>query len=37
VFDADGNVLRSAKNVAPGTPLRARLADGELSLRVRED
>jgi len=37
VFDADGNVLRSAKNVAPGTPLRARLADGELPLRVSED
>ncbi|EIL95258.1 exodeoxyribonuclease VII large subunit [Rhodanobacter spathiphylli] len=36
VFDADGNVLRSAKNVAPGTPLRARLADGELGLRVDE-
>ena len=37
VFDADGRVLRSAKNVATGTPLRARLADGELPLRVSED
>ncbi|WEN13931.1 exodeoxyribonuclease VII large subunit [Rhodanobacter sp. AS-Z3] len=37
VFDAQGNVLRSAKNLAPGTPLRARLADGELPLRVSED
>ncbi|MGY3038620.1 exodeoxyribonuclease VII large subunit [Rhodanobacter sp. TND4EL1] len=37
VFDADGNVLRSVKNVAPGTPLRARLADGELPVRVSED
>ncbi len=37
VFDANGQVLRSAKNVAAGTPLRARLADGELPLRVSED
>jgi exodeoxyribonuclease VII large subunit len=37
VFDADGQVLRSAKGVAAGTPLRARLADGELALRVSED
>jgi exodeoxyribonuclease VII large subunit len=37
VFDVDGNVLRSAENVAPGTRLRARLADGELPLQVRED
>ncbi len=37
VFDADGQVLRSAKGVVAGTPLRARLADGELSLRVSED
>ncbi|WP_426688792.1 exodeoxyribonuclease VII large subunit [Rhodanobacter ginsengiterrae] len=37
VFDADGNVLRSTRNVAAGTPLRARLADGELRLRVSED
>jgi exodeoxyribonuclease VII large subunit len=34
VFDADGQVLRSAKGVAVGTPLRARLADGELALQV---
>ncbi len=34
VFDADGHVLRSAQDVAPGTPLRARLADGELPLVV---
>jgi exodeoxyribonuclease VII large subunit len=37
VFDANGQVLRSAKNVTIGTPLRARLADGELPLRVSED
>ena len=37
VFDADGQVLRSAKGVAPGTPLRARLADGELPVRVSDD
>jgi exodeoxyribonuclease VII large subunit len=37
IFDADGQVLRSAKNVAVGTPLRARLADGELALRVDAD
>ncbi|WP_426699702.1 exodeoxyribonuclease VII large subunit [Rhodanobacter sp. Col0626] len=37
VFDIDGQVLRSAKNVAVGTPLRVRLADGELPLRVSED
>ena len=37
VFDANGQVLRSARNVAVGTPLRARLADGELPLRVSED
>lgn len=37
VFDADGQVLRSAKGVAPGTPLRARLADGELSVQVSDD
>jgi len=24
-------------NVAPGTPLRAKLADGELPLRTRDD
>jgi exodeoxyribonuclease VII large subunit len=37
VFDASGQVLRSAQNVAVGTRLRARLADGELPLRVSED
>jgi exodeoxyribonuclease VII large subunit len=37
VFDTDGQVLRSAKGVAPGTPLRARLADGELSVQVSDD
>ncbi len=37
LFGADGQVLRSAKNVAVGTSLRARLADGELPLRVSED
>ncbi len=34
LFDAGGHVLRSAKDVAAGTPLRARLADGELPLTV---
>lgn len=34
LFDASGNVLRSAHGVAPGTRLRARLADGELPLRT---
>jgi exodeoxyribonuclease VII large subunit len=34
LFDADGKVMRSAQNVAVDTPLRARLADGELALRV---
>jgi len=37
VFDTDGKVLRSAAHVPAGTPLRARLADGELSLRVSDD
>lgn len=37
LFDANGQVLRSARNVAADTPLRARLADGELPLRVSED
>jgi len=37
LFDADGQVLRSAKNVTAGTALRARLADGELALRVSDD
>jgi exodeoxyribonuclease VII large subunit len=34
VFDANGQVLRSSKNVAIDASLRARLADGELLLRV---
>ncbi|MCW8806552.1 MAG: exodeoxyribonuclease VII large subunit, partial [Rhodanobacter sp.] len=37
LFDADGQVLRSVAGVAIGTPLRARLSDGELPLRVIED
>jgi exodeoxyribonuclease VII large subunit len=37
LFDAQGKVLRSAKDVAVDTPLRAKLADGELGLRVSED
>ena len=37
IFDAEGHVLRSAANVAAGTPLRARLADGELPLKVDAD
>lgn len=37
LFDADGKVLRSVQNVAPNTPLHARLADGELPLRVSDE
>ena len=37
LFDAQGKVLRSARHVAAGTPLRARLADGELPLQVSDD
>ncbi|MEO6925878.1 MAG: exodeoxyribonuclease VII large subunit [Rhodanobacter sp.] len=37
IFDAGGHVLRSAKDVPVGTSLRARLADGELSLKVDTD
>ncbi|MEO7068207.1 MAG: exodeoxyribonuclease VII large subunit [Rhodanobacter sp.] len=37
VFDANGQVLRSANHVPAGTHLRARLADGELPLQVSED
>ncbi|HEY9131245.1 MAG TPA: exodeoxyribonuclease VII large subunit [Dyella sp.] len=37
LFDAQGRVVRSAAGVAPSTPLRARLADGELPLRVVDD
>jgi exodeoxyribonuclease VII large subunit len=36
LFDADGKVLRSAHGAEPGDALRARLADGELTLRVDE-
>lgn len=35
LFDAQGKVLRSAQHVEVDTPLRARLADGELPLTVR--
>ena len=34
LFDTAGHVLRSAQHVTADTPLRARLADGELALRV---
>jgi exodeoxyribonuclease VII large subunit len=34
LFDGDGHVLRSVQGVVPGSGLRARLADGELALRV---
>lgn len=37
VFDSDGHVLRAAKDAPPGTPLRARLAEGELSLKVTDN
>lgn len=37
VFDAHGQVLRSAKGIEVGTNLRARLADGELALRVSDE
>jgi exodeoxyribonuclease VII large subunit len=37
LFDANGQVLRSANNVAAGTALRARLVDGELPLRVSDE
>ena len=36
VQQADGRVLRRAADVAPGDRLRARLAEGELQLRVEE-
>ncbi len=36
LFDTSGGVLRSAHNIATDTPLRARLADGELALRVSQ-
>lgn len=34
LFDAEGKVLRSAQNLAVDTPLRARLVDGDIPLRV---
>jgi exodeoxyribonuclease VII large subunit len=37
VFDREGHVLRDARDAPPGTPLRARLAEGELALRVVPD
>jgi exodeoxyribonuclease VII large subunit len=37
LFDADGKVLRSTHGVAADAKLRARLADGELPLRVEPD
>ncbi|MCX7514200.1 exodeoxyribonuclease VII large subunit [Frateuria sp. STR12] len=36
VFDNEGRVLRAAKDAPPGTTLRARLAEGELSLKVTD-
>ncbi|MGS0997084.1 exodeoxyribonuclease VII large subunit [Rhodanobacter sp. UC4451_H18] len=36
LFDEAGKVLRSTQGVETGTALRARLADGELGLRVEE-
>lgn len=37
IFDANGKVVRSSQGIGEGTPLRARLADGELPLSVRKD
>ena len=37
LFDVQGKVLRSAQGVAVDTPLRAKLADGELPLRVSKE
>lgn len=37
LFDENGMVLRSARDVPPGTPLTARLRDGELPLTVDAD
>ncbi|MBS0433098.1 MAG: exodeoxyribonuclease VII large subunit [Proteobacteria bacterium] len=36
LFDAEGHVLRSARGVEAGTPLTARMRDGELPLSVRD-
>jgi exodeoxyribonuclease VII large subunit len=35
--EGSGRVVRSVKQAAPSTRLRARLADGELALRVADD
>jgi len=35
VFDSDGHVLRAAKDAPPGTVIRARLAEGELTAQVQ--
>jgi len=35
--DGSGRVVRSVKQAAPSTRLRARLADGEIALRVADD
>lgn len=37
LFDAQGHVLRSVAGVEPAAEVRARLADGELNLRVVDD
>ncbi|MBP1475706.1 exodeoxyribonuclease VII large subunit [Frateuria sp. MAH-13] len=37
VFDSEGHVLRAARDAPPGTPLRARLAEGELALKVTDN
>jgi exodeoxyribonuclease VII large subunit len=37
IFDANGKVVRSSQGIGEGTPLRARLADGELPLSVRKE
>lgn len=36
LFDAQGRVLRSSKGVAKGADVRAKLADGELALRITQ-
>ena len=37
IFDANSKVVRSSQGIGEGTPLRARLADGELPLSVRKE
>jgi exodeoxyribonuclease VII large subunit len=37
LFDAEGKVLRSAGQISPGAPVRARLADGERQLHADTD